>query len=207
MAFVSSSSLTLHQSSTSASSFLCTRTHSSINGFGNQRLSHVNQRNASSSLSMSTPAPATSGGPKRTTEADTPQKEFLTRLKALGRVRLVVRNPVGILECVGTFKSLFFASIPSGEYANLIEPSQNLDMHLLLSGFTGVKFEIGKSRSKVPAPLYSLRLYGDDKETVALSVFVMWDKEPTDVEPERIDAWKKLKADYIKDGESDTFFF
>lgn len=202
MAFVPSYTSTLYQSSNTSSSFVCNRL-----GTNGKSTVLSTQRIRRSSLNMSTPAAAKSGGPKRTTEADTPQKEFLTRLKELGKVRLVVRNPVGILECVGTFKSLFFATIPSGEYANLIEPSANLDMHLLLSGFTGVKFEIGKARSQVPTPLYSLRLYGDDKETVALSVFVMWDKDPSDVEQERIDAWKKLKADYIQDEDGDTFFF
>lgn len=149
----------------------------------------------------------TMSGPQRSTVADTPQKEFLERLKGLGKVRIVIRNEVGILESLGTFDSLFYAKIPSGEYANLIDHKSNLDMHILLSGFTGVRFEIGVSRSKSRAPLYTLRLLGQDKETSAVSVFVMWDREPEDIEPERIQAWKDLKSHYIKDDGGETFFF
>lgn len=144
--------------------------------------------------------------PTRTTVADTPQKEFLDRLKALKKVRIVVRNPTGILETVATFDSLFYLTMPAGEYANLIDHRLNLDMHILLSGFTGVKFEVGVSRSKSKAPLYTLRLLGEDKKTPAVSVFIMWDKDPDDIEQERIQAWKDLKADYVT-GEKDTFFF
>lgn len=152
-------------------------------------------------------ASITMAAPERSTVADTPQKEFLERLKSLGKVRIVVRNEVGILESVGTFDSLFYATIPSGEYANLIDLKSNLDMHILLSGLTGVRFEIGVSRSKSRAPLYTLRLLGKDKKSPAASVFVMWDRDADDIEPERIQAWKDLKSDYVKDEDAETFFF
>lgn len=146
------------------------------------------------------------GGPVRSTETDTPQKKFLDQLKGLEKVRIIVRNPVGILEAIATFDGLFFAKIPSGEYANLIDPVNNLDMHILLSGFRGVRFDIGVSRSKSKAPTYAIRLLGADKDDVVVSAFVQWDREPEDISPERIQVWKDLKAEYVKD-DGDTFFF
>lgn len=110
------------------------------------------------------------------------------------------------MEAIATFDKLFFAQIPSGEYANIVDMSINLDMHLLLDGFTGCRFETGVSRSASRATTYILRLLGKDRESVAMSVFIQWDKDATDIEPERIEAWKALKADYVKD-DSETFFF
>lgn len=146
------------------------------------------------------------GPPVRTHEADTPKKQFLERLKGLGKVRFVVRNPTGILESMGTFNSLFFASIRSTEYANVVDHSENIDMHLLLSGFTGVRFDVGTSRSKEGGPLYTLRLLGEDKKTPALSLFVM-NSDGESVEAERIQAWKDLKKDYVKSESEEVFFF
>lgn len=155
---------------------------------------------------MAAPSAAT-GGPARSTVADTPRKEFLTRLKPLGKVRLIARNDAAIMESIATFDGLFFAAIPSGEYANIIDMSINLDMHLLLSAISGARFEVGVSRSKSRAPTYVIRILGNDRESVALSVFLQWDKEPTDIAPERIEAWKQLKKDYAGEAEDDTFFF
>lgn len=149
---------------------------------------------------------AMAGRPVKTYEADTPKKKFMERLKALGTMRFVVRNPVGILESMGTFDSLFYAKIPSGEYANVVDQKGNIDMHLLLSGFSGVKFEIGTSRSQDRAPLYSLRILGEDKKTPALSLFVM-NQSAEQVGPERVQAWKDLKKDYVESDDGDTFFF
>lgn len=159
-----------------------------------------------------TPTSNPSGGITHSTEANTPQKQFLDRLKAFGRVRFVVRNPVGILETVGTFDSLFYASIPSGEYANLIDHKLNLDLHILLAGLIGARFEIGKARGSPPSPTYAVRLLGPGKEDVAVSIFIMWDKQPDDVEHDRIQAWKDLKTQYGKEvskegEEADTFYF
>lgn len=146
------------------------------------------------------------GGPIRSTVVDTPKKEFLDRLKPLEKVRLIVRNEAGIMESIATFDGLFFASIRGGEYANLIDSSLNLDLHLLLNAVSGCRFDIGVSRTPDKSPTYALRLLASDKETVALSVFLQWDKVPTDIAPERVNAWKKLKEDYTT-GDADTFFF
>lgn len=146
------------------------------------------------------------GPPTKTYEADTPKKKFMERLKELGMMRFVVRNPTGILECMGTFDSLFYAKIASGEYANVVDLKANIDMHLLLPGFSGVKFEVGTSRSKERAPLYTLRILGEDKKTPALSLFVM-NQSSDPVEPDRIQAWKDLKKDYVESDDDNTFFF
>lgn len=143
--------------------------------------------------------------PKRSTVADTPKKQFLDRLKALGNLRLIGRNDAVIMESIATFDGLFFAEVPTGEYANLIDGSINLDMHLLLEGFSGAKFETGISRDATKSTTYVLRLLGKDRTSVILSLFLQWDKAPTDVSEERINAWKALKADYA--GESEQFFF
>lgn len=147
------------------------------------------------------------GGPARSIVADTPRKQFLDRLKALGKVRLVARNDAAIMESIATFDGLFFASIPSGEYANIVDMSINLDMHLLLAGVSGARFEIGKSRSASKAPTFIIRVLGEDRRVVVLSIFVQWEKDPTDIAPERIDAWKQLKADYVTTSDGDSFFF
>lgn len=152
-------------------------------------------------------SPSMAGGPARNTVADTPRKQFLDRLKPLGKVRLVARNDAAIMESIATFDGLFFASIPSGEYANIVDMSINLDMHLLIAGVSGARFEVGKSRSATRAPTYIIRVLGRDRESVVLSIFLQWDKDPTDVEPHRIDAWKQLKADYVTKSDGDTFFF
>lgn len=144
-------------------------------------------------------------GPARSTECDTPVKKFLDKLKGLERVRLIVRNEAGILEAIGTFDGLFFATIPSGTYANLIYPKDNLDLHLLLEKVTGAKFDVGVSRTASKAPTYAIRILGSDKETVVLSVFLQWDKEPEDIAEARVECWKNLKQEYSP--ESDTFFF
>lgn len=152
-------------------------------------------------------SPRMAGGPARSTVADTPRKQFLDRFKSLGRVRLVARNNAAIMEAIATFGGLFFASIPSGEYANIVDMSINLDMHLLLAGVSGARFEMGKSRTATKAPTYIIRVLGGDRESIVLSIFLQWDKDPNDIEPERVDAWKQLKADYVDNPGGDTFFF
>lgn len=149
--------------------------------------------------------PRMEGGPARIKVADTPRKVFLDRLKPLGNVRIVARNNAAIMEAIATFDGLFFATIRSGKYANIIDMSINLDMHLLLTEVAGARFEIGVSRSVSKAPTYIIRILGKDK-TPVLSIFMHWDKDPSDIEPERIEAWKKMKADYLS-GDDDTFFF
>lgn len=146
------------------------------------------------------------GGPKRSTLADTPAKQFLERFKPLGKVRLIARNDAAIMEAIATFDGLFYATVGSKEYANVVDMSINLDMHLLLSAVTGARFEIGVSRSASKDPTYAIRILGGDRETTALSVFVQWEKVPADISPDRVEAWKQLKSDYVK-GDGDTFFF
>jgi hypothetical protein len=132
------------------------------------------------------------GPPKKSVECDTPLKVFIFKLKGLGDVRIIVRNAAGILEAVSDFSGAFFASIPSGEYANLIDHSKNLDMHLLLSEVGGAKFEEGIGRGASKAPTYIIRLLGLDMESQVLSLFLLSEG----VEQERIDCWKALKAEY-----------
>lgn len=145
-------------------------------------------------------------GPVRSTETDTPKKVFMDRLKALKNTRLIVRNEAGIMEAIAPFDGLFFASIRSNEYANLIDLANNLDLHLMLSAVSGACFEVGVSRSASKAPTYIIRILGSDRDTAVLTIFMQWDKVPEDIAPERIEAWKKLKADYVS-GDEDTFFF
>ncbi|CAN8062171.1 unnamed protein product [Agarophyton chilense] len=143
--------------------------------------------------------------PTRTTVADTPKKQFLDRLKALGNMRLIGRNEAVIMESVATFDGLFYAEVRNGEYANLIDSSINLDMHLLLDGFSGATFETGVSRDSTKSTTYIIRLLGKDRSNVILSLFLQWDKTPTDISEERTNAWKALKTDYV--GDSEQFFF
>ncbi|KAI0558308.1 hypothetical protein FGB62_219g018 [Gracilaria domingensis] len=157
------------------------------------------------SVRSTRPARINMAAPVRTTEADTPKKQFLDRLKALGNLRLIGRNDAVIMESIATFDGLFYATIPTGEYANLIDSSINLDMHLLLEGFSGAKFQTGISRDSTKSTTYIIRLLGKDRSSVILSLFLQWEKTPTDISQERTEAWKTLKADYAAD--SEQFFF
>lgn len=143
--------------------------------------------------------------PVRTVECDTPVKVFLDQLKPLGSVRLISNSGAVVMEAIATFDDMFFASLPKGEYANLIKPKENIDLHILLDSISGARFEIGVSRTPSKVPTYAIRLLGKDKTTVVLSVFLQWDKEPEDIATDRVDHWKKLKADYA--GSDDTFLF
>lgn len=145
------------------------------------------------------------GGPNRTTECDTPVKKFVDRLKGLGQTRIVVTSSAGVLETLTSWDGLFFATIPKGEYANLIKPAENLDMHLRLGGVSGARFENGVSRSASKAPTYIIRMLGEDKEEVVMTIFMQWDKIPEDIEESRIECWKSLKAEYATNGEHAWF--
>eukprot|EP00803_Ostreobium_quekettii_P006697 evm.model.scf_2816.1 EVM.evm.TU.scf_2816.1 scf_2816:11238-11822(+) len=149
---------------------------------------------------------AMSGGPARSTVADTPLKAFLAALKPLGRVRLIATNDAAVLESVATFDGLFFATVPKGTYANIIDSEANLDMHLLLAGVGGARFEVGQSRGADPVPTYMVRVLGRDRETVVLTIFLMWDKAPRDVEEARVQAWRALKEEWVE-GDGDTVYF
>lgn len=142
----------------------------------------------------------------RSTDADTPLKKFLTGLKPLGDVRLIATNGAAVMEAIATFDSLFFATLAKGCYANIIDPKINLDLHLLLPAVGGARFEVGVSRSASKAPTYIIRMLGKQSEDVVLSIFLQWAKEPSDIAEERIDAWKRLQAEYVLDS-GDTAFF
>lgn len=157
-------------------------------------------RHAAARRGRAAPVTAMAGGPPvRSTECDTPLKQFLDRLKGLGTTRLIVVNSAGVLEAISDFEGLFFATIPKGEYANLIKPKENLDLHLRLGGVGAARFETGVSRSASKAPTYIIRILGGDKEEVVLSVFLQWDKEPEDIAQERIDHWLAMKKDLAGD--------
>lgn len=143
--------------------------------------------------------------PARSVECDTPLKVFLDQLKPLGKVRLISNTEAVVMEAISSFDEMFFATIPKGEYANLIKPKENIDMHIRLDCISGARFENGVSRTPSKATTYVIRLLGKDKETVVLSVFLQWDKEPEDVALDRVEHWKKLKSDYA--GPEDVFFF
>jgi hypothetical protein len=143
------------------------------------------------------------GPPKRSTDCETPLKAFLFKLMGLGVVRLIVRNAAAISEFNTSWDGCFFASIPSGEYANLIKPAENLDMHLLLSEVGGAKFEEGVGRNAAKSPTYIIRLLGKDMETQVLSCFLLSEG----VEQERIDCWAALKAEYGAGENSDLAAF
>lgn len=81
----------------------------------------------------------------------------------------------------------------------------NLDMHLRLAGVGGARFETGKSRGGGGGVTYVVRVLGVDGVTVVMSMFLMWDKYPEDVEEERIEAWKLLKEEFVTEGDTVMF--
>jgi len=131
-------------------------------------------------------------------------KEFLDEAKKLGRVRLISQNDAAVMEAIATLDGLFYASGGPKmlEYANVIDPKINLDLHLALDGVGGARFEQGISRTATKDPTYIVRMTGNDPEKVVLSIFLQWDKEPSDVSKDRIDAWSGMKEKY---GEKVTF--
>lgn len=165
---------------------------------------HVAQRAAPRRARVVMPT-AMAGPPVRATVCDTPVKEFLDRLKGLGTTRLIVTNSAGVMEAITTWDGLFFATIPKGEYANLIKPKENLDLHLRLENVAAARFETGVSRSASKAPTYIIRFLGQDKEEVVLSVFLQWEKEVEDIAQERIEHWLAMKKDLA--GEDDIMHF
>ena len=46
-------------------------------------------------------------------------------------------------------------------------------------------------------PTYIVRMTGNDAEKVVLSIFLQWDKEPSDISKDRIDAWFVSMRVYI----------
>merc|ERR1712216_998569 len=125
-------------------------------------------------------------------------KQFLEEAKGLGKVRLIAQNDASVMESIATLDGLFYATggPKQLEYANVIDPKINLDLHLLLDGVGGARLETGVSRTPTRDPTYIVRMTGNDPEKVVLSIFLQWDKEPSDVSQERVDAWKAMKEKY-----------
>ncbi|GAB0492704.1 hypothetical protein MMPV_003973 [Pyropia vietnamensis] len=136
-------------------------------------------------------------------------KRFLNATPALGRLRLITSNrDTCVMEAIATTDGLFYAvgGPAKAEYANIIDPSINLDLHLKLSGVAGARFETGVSRGGGGGTTYIIRLLGLDEDAVILSLFMQWDKVATDVSEERVAAWKALKEEYCGEG-NDTVRF
>lgn len=70
---------------------------------------------------------------------------------------------------------------------------------------SGARFETGVSRSASKATTYIIRILGEDREEVVLSVFLQWDKEPEDIAQARVDSWVSLRSDLA--GAGDSVFF
>ncbi|KAJ8905107.1 hypothetical protein NDN08_001617 [Rhodosorus marinus] len=134
-------------------------------------------------------------------------KDFLAGLNDLGHLRIIVKNDAAVSEAIAKTEKLFYATIPSGlEYANIIDPSINLDLHMKLAGYGGARFEKGISRGANKAPTYIIRMLGTDKETVMVSFFLSGPEGPGDITPERVEAWTKLK-DTFAGSEDETCWF
>lgn len=140
---------------------------------------------------------------------ETPLKRFLNATPALGRLRLITSNrDACVMEAIATTDSLFYAvgGPAKAEYANIIDPSINLDLHLKLSGVAGARFETGVSRGGGGGTTYIIRVLGLDEDAVILSLFMQWDKVASDVSEERVAAWMALKEEYCGPG-NDTVRF
>ncbi|GJP86912.1 hypothetical protein CLOP_g16881 [Closterium sp. NIES-67] len=126
-------------------------------------------------------------------------KEFLSDLKNVGRVRLIVNTGMGVLESVTTLEGLFYHTLPGkGEYANVIKAEENVDFHLLLSSVSGARLVTGKSM-RGDFPTYTIRFLNAEKE-VGASVFVMW-KPGTmgDYDNGQVDAYQSLVSKYAEE--------
>lgn len=112
------------------------------------------------------------------------------------------------MEAIATTDSLFYAvgGPAKAEYANIIDPSINLDLHLKLSGVAGARFETGVSRGGGGGTTYIIRVLGLEEDAVILSLFMQWDKVASDVSEERVAAWMALKEEYCGQG-NDTVRF
>ncbi|GJD10323.1 hypothetical protein Gasu2_45200 [Galdieria sulphuraria] len=124
----------------------------------------------------------------------------------LGKLRIIVTNAASVMESICTTEKLFYAKGPNqSTYANLIDSSLNLDLHIKLEALGAVRFEQGVSRSASKAPTYIIRWLGKDHTTVVLSMFLQGDKDPSDVPPESVAEWKQLKQEYCQN--SLTYIF
>jgi putative heme iron utilization protein len=135
----------------------------------------------------------------QTEESFSQVKQLLESTKKLGKLRIIVTNDACVMESICTTEKLFYAQGPNQAlYANLIDTSLNLDLHIKLEAIGAVRFEQGVSRTPSKDPTYIIRWLGKDHTTVVLSMFLQWDKEPRDISSERIEEWKKLKEEYCQ---------
>lgn len=154
-------------------------------------------------------SPSSPPPPAAAANDETPLKRFLNATPALGRLRLITSNrDACVMEAIATTDSLFYAvgGPAKAEYANIIDPSINLDLHLKLSGVAGARFETGVSRGGGGGTTYIIRVLGLDEDAVILSLFMQWDKVASDVSEERVAAWMALKEEYCGEG-NDTVRF
>ena len=122
--------------------------------------------------------------------------QFLEACKQLGEVRIIATNAAAVMEAIATLDGLFYADVPGrGMYANVVDHSINLDLHLRLPNVRAVRFEQGTRRGNPPSPTYILRFLGHDKEgtDLVLSLFL---SPVGEVPPERVERWMQLRQEY-----------
>jgi hypothetical protein len=128
---------------------------------------------------------------------------FLEACKELGELRFIATNAAVVFESTATLEKLFYAEVPRrGLYANIIDLSINLDLHILLSGIRAARFEQGASRGEPSTPTYIIRFLGHEKqgEEVVLSLFL---SPVGEVSADRVALWERLRARFTsKDGPS-----
>lgn len=118
-------------------------------------------------------------------------KEFLEACENLGTLRLIVTSSAAVLEARGPIQKLFYAELPKGKYANM--HSDIFEFHLNMDAIKRVKFETGEAK-RGNFTTYAIRFL-DEKEEVALSLFLQWGK-PGEYEPGQVEAWQALRAQY-----------
>ena len=100
-------------------------------------------------------------------------KSFLKEMESLGDVRIITNNGCAVLEAVTTFDGLFYSPVPGqGEYANLIKPKENVDMHLLIDKVARATLESAPGRGGDYVSHF-IRLY-DTMDEMAVTFYVMW---------------------------------
>lgn len=124
-------------------------------------------------------------------------KEFLEKVKKVGRVRIVVNTGLGVLESVTTLDGLFCQEFGGkGEYANLMKQEDNVDFHLLLNKVASVKLSKAPSTFDKNITIHSIRFF-DSSGTLGASVLAMW-KPGTkgDYDEGQVEAFEALLSEY-----------
>lgn len=99
-------------------------------------------------------------------------KAFLEELKSIGSIRIITNNGLAVLESVTTFDGLFYSPTPKGEYANIIKPKENVDLHLLLPRCRAATLESAEGRGGGYTSHFCRLL--DEAGTVAVTFYLMW---------------------------------